>query len=290
MNKQLRSLLSEQIEQSTHQAFTLIDVQSCDGGCINEAYLLKGATRSYFVKLNDRDVLDTFICESRALSEISATETIRTPQPIAHGTYREQAYLILEALEFGTHTPQSWTCLGEQLAALHRQTQPLFGWQHHNAIGSSPQINTPSPLWADFFSEHRLGVQFALAEQQGLRFKQRDTLLSVVHSKLEQRVCRPSLLHGDLWSGNVSVTTGGEPVIFDPACYYGDREADLAFSELFGGFSPEFYRSYQDAWPLSEGYQERKPIYNLYHILNHANQFGGSYQQQAQAMIHQILA
>ncbi len=288
MNEGLLRVLADKISQTTQQAFQVKFASHCSGGCINQAFLLEGASQQYFVKTNRADILDMFIAESQALDEIIASEAICAPKPICYGTYERSAFLILERVHFEPPSPDSWEQMGRQLAALHQHTKSQFGWQRDNAIGSTPQRNPKSNNWADFFTQQRIEFQLKLAESQGIFFQNTNALLDHVHQVLHLHRPQASLLHGDLWSGNVSFTNAQEPVIFDPASYYGDRETDLAFTELFGAFPECFYRSYQEEWPLPEGHMERKRIYNLYHVLNHANLFGGSYPQQAQSIIDQV--
>ncbi|MEZ2285949.1 fructosamine kinase family protein, partial [Microcoleus sp.] len=164
-----------------------------------------------------------------------------------------------------------------------------FGWTLNNTIGSTVQINNWTANWAEFWAEHRIGYQLKLAKRRGGHFPQGERLLEVIPELLAGYEPQPSLVHGDLWGGNAGVTSAGEPVIFDPATYLGDREVDLAMTELFGGFSAAFYRGYNHVFPLNSGYEKRKILYNLYHILNHFNLFGGSYQSQANQMINRIL-
>jgi fructosamine-3-kinase len=224
------------------------------------------------------------------------------------------AYIVLEWLELGGNsTTQSWEEMGRQLAAMHRASPPQptetlkvgklkvessnrqpstppgeFGWNQNNTIGSTPQINNWTSDWAEFFAEYRLGYQFQLARRRGGHFPQQEQLLAAIGKLLDHQP-QPSLVHGDLWGGNASVTKSGEPVIFDPATYVGDREVDIAMTELFGGFPPAFYRGYNEVLPMDSGYKQRKTLYNLYHILNHFNLFGGGYASQANRMIEQIL-
>jgi fructosamine-3-kinase len=180
--------------------------------------------------------------------------------------------------------------MGQQLAALHQtKVGDTFGWERQNTIGSTPQINTWTADWTEFWVKHRLGYQLQLAQQRGGHFPKQDQLLNLIPDLLAGHTPQPSLVHGDLWSGNAAVTQTGEPVIFDPATYVGDREVDLAMTELFGGFPAAFYQGYNQVFPLDEGYQQRKPLYNLYHVLNHFNLFGGSYESQANRMIMQLL-
>ena len=164
-----------------------------------------------------------------------------------------------------------------------------FGWERNNTIGSTPQENDWTTNWAEFFAQHRIGYQLKLAQRRGGNFPERERAIAAVQENLAKRQPQPSLVHGDLWSGNAAVTTSGEPVILDPAIYWGDREVDLAMTELFGGFPAAFYRGYSQVWQLDEGYQQRKTIYNLYHVLNHFNLFGGGYGAQANRMLAQIL-
>ncbi|WP_236503334.1 fructosamine kinase family protein, partial [Tychonema sp. BBK16] len=165
----------------------------------------------------------------------------------------------------------------------------VFGWDISNTIGSTVQINNWTGNWAEFWAEHRIGYQLKLAKSRGGNFAQEERLLKLIPALLAGYEPKSSLVHGDLWGGNAGVTSAGEPVIFDPATYFGDREVDLAMTELFGGFPAEFYRGYNQVWPLDSGYEKRKTLYNLYHILNHFNLFGGSYASQANQMINIIL-
>jgi fructosamine-3-kinase len=170
--------------------------------------------------------------------------------------------------------------LGRGLAAQHRTTAETFGLDHDNFCGSNAQINTPTDDWVTFFGERRLGYQMELVRSRGrLPGRRGDRLENLIAQLGNWLPSHPpaSLLHGDLWGGNWLVTAMGEPALIDPAVYYGHREADLAFTELFGGFPAAFYQAYQSAWPLDPGYEERKPLYNLYHLLNHLNLFGESY-------------
>jgi protein-ribulosamine 3-kinase len=263
------------------------------GGDINSAYRLQGSDRSYFVKLNRRELADMFASEFAGLEEISGTGAVRVPKPVTYGEAGSQAFLVLEYLEFGALNLQAQRLLGQQLAELHRQKQPYFGWRRDNTIGSTPQINARGDDWITFWRERRLGFQLQLAGRNGYVGRlqtQGERLCSALTGLFDGYQPQPSLLHGDLWAGNSATDKQGHPVIFDPACYYGDREADIAMTELFGGYSRDFYQAYNDSWPLDPGYPSRKTLYNLYHILNHLNLFGGGYQRQAENMIMQLLA
>lgn len=165
-----------------------------------------------------------------------------------------------------------------------------FGWSHDNHIGATPQPNGWQEDWIHFWREARLGYQLKIAADNGVRFEGSERLLDRLDTFFTGHRPAASLLHGDLWSGNIAFTSTGEPVVFDPACYYGDRECDLAFTSLFGGFPRAFYEAYDAAWQRDEGRRSRHDLYNLYHVLNHFHLFGGSYREQAQQMIHSLNA
>jgi fructosamine-3-kinase len=283
------------IRDTTRHHFTLGKYTPVGGGSINEAYRLEGTDGSrYFLKLNDVQHLPMFIAEISGLNAIAATDTIRVPRPIAHGSAGNQSYLLMEYLQLGSRG--NTMLLGEQLAALHRCTGNSFGFAQDNFIGTTPQPNGwPSEQkddWIDFWREHRLGFQLRLAAQNGNGVHlQRlgEKLLDALPAFFVGYRPQPSLLHGDLWGGNHAYLPDGTPVIFDPAIYYGDRECDLAMTELFGGYPTDFYATYNSAYPLDAGYAMRRNLYNLYHILNHANLFGGGYVRQAEQMMDKLL-
>jgi fructosamine-3-kinase len=231
-----------------------------------------------------------FVAEAAGLDAIAATSTLRVPQAIAHGIAGEQSYLVLEHLEL--HARGNARLLGKQLAALHRCSARQFGFSQDNFIGTTAQANTWKIDWIDFWREQRLGFQLQLAAENGYGGQLQslgDKLLDALPAFFRGYTPPPSLLHGDLWSGNHAFIADGTPTLFDPAAYYGDRECDLAMTELFGGFPPSFYAAYRAEWPLHEGYEIRRDLYNLYHILNHANLFGGGYVRQAEQMIRALL-
>lgn len=273
--------------------FRIQAIYPIGGGCINETYQIHGQSTDYFVKLNQASFHTTFAAEAAGLIEIQKTQTIRVPEPKCYGCNTAQAWLVLEYIELKQATKQSYRVLGEQLAALHRVTTQQFGWSRDNAIGATPQKNQLSSNWIDFWRHQRLGYQLQLARQKGYDGKLQqlgEKLLTNLDSFFSDQSILPSLLHGDLWGGNCAFDQTGQPVIYDPAVYYGDRETDLAMTELFGGFPPEFYESYQAAYPMDSGYKSRKTLYNLYHILNHLNLFGGGYLRQAEQMQAKLLA
>jgi fructosamine-3-kinase len=287
--------IATHISKVTGKTFEIKNRRSVSGGCINQGYAVSGDTATYFVKLNRASQIEMFEAEALGLKQMLETNTIRVPKPMGVGTAGDSAYIVMEWLEFGgSGNTQAWEEMGRKLAQMHRakSSHPSgkqgFGWDLNNTIGSTPQINSWTSDWAEFFAEHRLGYQFKLARRRGGQFPQQERLLAVVPQLLAHQP-QPSLVHGDLWGGNAAITKLGEPVILDPATYVGDREVDIAMTELFGGFPAAFYRGYNQEWPLDEGYGQRKQLYNLYHILNHFNLFGGGYDSQATRMIEQIL-
>jgi len=282
--------IAREISQATGQDFTIADRRSVSGGCINQGYRVKGEQAEYFVKLNDANRVEMFAAEALGLKQMSATQTIIVPKPVCWGTVEKNSYIVLQWLDLGGRSNQEWTEMGHQLAAMHRQgINPEFGWEMNNTIGSTPQINTWMSNWADFFAQQRIGYQLKLAQRRGRSFPDLNRVVDAVRSKLANRQPQASLLHGDLWSGNAALGSDGTPIIFDPATYYGDRETDLAMTELFGGFPKTFYQGYNEAWQLDAGYSQRKSIYNLYHILNHFNLFGGGYGNQAKRIIEKLI-
>lgn len=264
---------------------------SAAGGCINQAMRVNYGDDSYFVKLNMASKADMFAAEALGLQELQGSQALKVPDPVCWGDDGESAYLVLEDLELGGHGDPAR--LGEGLAAMHRVTRQQFGWDTDNTIGSTLQINTCRHDWVTFWGEHRLQFQLELAASNGYGGRlqsQGEKLLDAFPALFTDYSPEASLLHGDLWSGNYAYTSSGEPTIFDPAVYYGDREADLAMTELFGGFSRDFYAAYRANYPVDSGYGVRKTLYNLYHILNHLNLFGTGYRSQAYRMMDSLLS
>ncbi len=283
--------ISRAISDATGEPFHAGQHQSVGGGCINSAVTVSDGSRSYFVKLNSASSLAMFEAEADGLRELRAPGAIAVPEPLATGTAEGQAFIVMENLLLGSSGSSEQ--LGRELAQLHRTTQERFGWFRDNTIGSTPQYNDEHHDWIVFWREQRLGKQLEMAARKGadgsLQRKGAE-LMDNIAAFFSDYVPVPSLLHGDLWSGNYAFTCDGAPVIFDPAVYYGDREADIAMTELFGGFGSDFYAAYNETWPLDSGYKVRKTFYNLYHILNHFNLFGGGYVSQAEGMIDRLLA
>jgi fructosamine-3-kinase len=246
-----------------------------------------------FVKVAPLETRAMFAAEAAGLAELERSHAVRVPRVLASGHTEGAAFLALEWIETGVAGPQCEARLGRELAALHGVTAPRFGWARDNTIGRTPQLNAASEDWAEFFRERRLRPQLEMAAAHGftdLPAAAGERLLESVQGLLAGHRPSASLLHGDLWGGNWLASAAGEPVLIDPAVYYGDRETDLAMTRLFGGFGERFYQAYQAAAPLAFGWQARAELYNLYHVLNHANLFGGGYARQARAMIEHLLA
>ena len=282
--------IDQAISESTGCTFRNCSSSSIGGGCINQTSMITGEDgREYFIKKNQSSFLPFFEAEAEALTEISNTETVRVPSVIAHGMDNGQAFLVLEYIEEGRNSSNGQVNLGTQLARLHRVSQPYFGWSTDNCIGATPQPNSRSDNWPAFYRDQRLAHQFDLAANKGRKFEGAQKLLDSIESFFSSYTPHPSLLHGDLWGGNAGYDIEGEPFIFDPASYYGDREADLAFTYMFGGFSSAFYDAYEKEYPVDSGFRQRRTLYNLYHELNHFNLFGGGYGNSAQSSINELL-
>ena len=292
MKQKLFSHLSSAIHDATHRPFEVCSATSVSGGSINEAFRLEGTNgECYFLKLNDARHYPMFEAEAAGLEAITTTNTVRVPQPIVHGIAGQQSYLVMEYLELSSRGDAR--LFGEQLAALHRCKGKAFGFAQDNFIGTTLQPNGWKDSWIDFWRKQRLGFQLQIAAEKGYVSQlqsQGEKLLDALPSYFDGYTPQPSLLHGDLWCGNHAYLAKGSPAIFDPAAYYGDRECDLAMTELFGGFSADFYTAYRGSWPLDRGYASRRDLYNLYHILNHANIFGGGYVRQAEQLMQKLLA
>jgi protein-ribulosamine 3-kinase len=282
--------IASHIASATGRPFHLQRERAVGGGCINRAVVLGDGTRDYFVKLNSADRLAMFQAEAEGLAALRAAEAIRVPEPVCTGIAGAQSYLAIEYVDLTGRLDGA--AAGRRLACLHRCTSPDFGWHRDNTIGSTRQHNARASEWVAFWREHRLGFQLDLAARNGHGRALQDSgeRLMAVLDDLIGHEPRPSLLHGDLWGGNIGASPEGEPVIFDPAVYFGDRETDLAMTELFGGFGSDFYAAYREAWPLPPEYATRKILYNLYHVLNHLNLFGGGYLAQAKGMMDRLVA
>jgi protein-ribulosamine 3-kinase len=289
------SSISQQASAAAGIQLDTGSARSVGGGCINAAYVLAGqqdgSDAQYFIKTNAASRLAMFEAEAAGLDDLASSQSLRIPEALCSGIAGNDAFLLLEYIPLkGSGDDEQF---GAGLAAMHRSEEKQFGWQRDNTIGATPQANAWNDDWVRFWAEQRLGAQLELAAQNGAGrtlLQQGEALQAELPAFFSDYQPAASLLHGDLWSGNYAFDDQRQAVIFDPAVYYGDRETDLAMTELFGGFSSTFYAAYNNAWPLDAGYATRKTLYNLYHILNHFNLFGGGYLSQAQGMIQRLLS
>ena len=262
------------------------------GGDISATWRIDTVDSAVFVKTGGPDSLDMFEAEAAGLRELDSANAVRVPEVMGFGVTASDAYLASEWIEFDHPTSDTEKLFGQQLAEMHRHSKERFGWYRDNTIGRTPQHNQWSDNWLEFFREQRLAFQLQLAGTNGFSGELQSAGVHLSEN-LSQLFCdyepSASLLHGDLWGGNWAATQG-QPVVFDPAVYYGDRESDIAMSQLFGGFGREFYSAYQETWPMNEGYEDRLKLYQLYHVLNHLNLFGSAYLGRAMQLIRDLNA
>lgn len=280
--------IAEHINSELESQFDIEHKTQLNGSEINIAYHISGNGQHYFVKINQREQLEQFETEVQSLLALQHAHCIRVPKVICAGQTIDKAFLVLEYLPLGDDSSAGWRNLAQQLALLHKQhDQAMYGFDWDNSLGTTAQPNKWQSNWSSFFSEQRLGWQLQLLLEQGFGFGKIDFLVEQCRQRLAHYQPAPSLLHGDLWRGNVGFIAD-TAAVFDPASYFGDRETDIAYSTLFGRFPDPFYQAYNDLYPLDNDFNERKDLYNLYHVLNHAYLFRGAYLVQAQEMIKQL--
>ena len=288
----LKDKIKKEIEERLDSAISKIE--NLSGGCISNAYkLFMESGKKYLLKINDNTPSDMFEKEAHGLNELQKAGAVRVPG----AKIFSNNYLVTEFIESGRRSENFFTEFGRQFAELHKYKSSSFGFYEDNYIGSSPQKNLTDGNekndWLKFYYNKRLFFQLLLCEKNGYATGElRDSfsrLEKIIGDILKGSEEEPSLLHGDLWSGNYMVDENGDPCIIDPAVYYGHREADLAMTKLFGGYPEEFYRSYNETYPLNEGWEYRENIYKLYHVLNHLNLFGKGYYSQAVSLIRYYL-
>jgi fructosamine-3-kinase len=276
----IQSAVQKLLHEKYLRSVTLESFSFVGGGCINNSGRLHTSIGVFFIKWNDvRKFPGMFEAEAKGLTRLAAANAIDVPKVIGYGKAVSYQFILIEFVESVSRSKKYWAQLGDQLAALHRNTSHNFGLDHQNYIGSLKQFNDHQNSWVQFFIEQRLNMQVKLAVDKGLAdkswTKKFEHLYAVLPATLPEE--QPALLHGDLWSGNLIVNKTGAPCLIDPAVYYGSREAEIAFTKLFGGFDGEFYCAYEDVFPLTPGFMERVNIYNLYPLLVHVNLFGGHY-------------
>ncbi len=282
MNAGLRESLQAVLDQP------ILDMLPVSGGSISEAWQVRAAEETVFVKLSTGLLPGMLAAEAEGLHELAKSGAIRVPEVIR----LTEDFLILEFIPAAINPPSDfWSKLGRQLANLHAYSQKIPGFHQDNFIGRSTQKNHCTANWKEFFWQSRLLPQWEMAVQRGIPNTTKllwHNLEILWPAPLEGSSAQASLLHGDLWSGNVLVSNNGEPVVIDPAVYYGDAEADLSLTYLFGGFSAAFYQAYHEIRPKSEGFARRQKVYQLYHLLNHFNLFGNSYAQSVESCLGEI--
>ena len=294
--------LNEAITTLFGENLRIVSKRPVHGGDINESYCLSLSDGSaIFMKCNSLKNLSFFEAEAKGLEALRNTETIGVPKALAMGTDKAQrmSFLLMEYLAPAAKLTRYWEMFGKELAMLHRadcteyaeakQGRP-FGFTHDNYIGASPQINIPKENWLTFFRECRLLPQIKMAERylDSKMRKQFTKLIDHLDSYLVEPKF-PSLIHGDLWSGNAVCGPDGKAWILDPAVYIGHYEAELAMTELFGGNPQSFYDAYHEVTPIDSGYHDRRDLYNLYHMLNHLNLFGATYLGSVQRILNRYV-
>ena len=281
----------EQMAAAGWGAGKFMGLETVAGG-IHDAHRMRFERADVFLKTTRLESAARLASEAFSLARLRESATLLLPEPLLHGLAGEMSWLAIRWLDLFPASPDAQRRLGALLADMHRCEADRYGWPQNNHIGTNSQLNGWSDDWGAFFVQQRLEPQLRLAERQarGEWLQRGFRLLERVPQLLGSHRPEASLLHGDLWSGNIAMRRDGEPVVYDPAAWFGDRETDIAMTELFGGFTPDFYSAYNDAWPLDAGYEQRRPLYQLYHVLNHVNMFGGGYERQAARMIDELLA
>ena len=280
------NFLLSQLKQQGHTVDRIISVKPVSGGSINDSFKLATDAGHFFIKMNSASQYPgMFEAEVKGLELLEAPGVIRIPRPVLCTKYGDNAYLIMEFIDEGGEGGNSWKKFGKQLADMHRQSHSGFGLDHQNYIGSLEQSNNLKNTWAEFFAAERIEPQLKLATSYFSASERQ--LFEGLLSRVDQLVPvePPSLVHGDLWSGNYLFDEQAEPVLIDPAVYFGHREMDIGMMQLFGGFSPDLFAAYNEHYPLESGWRERVDLHNLYPLLVHVNLFGSSYASQVRSIL-----
>jgi protein-ribulosamine 3-kinase len=288
LNQKIKTKIEEELKSS------VLSSSSLSGGCISNAYKIKmNNGRTYLLKINDNQGHDFFLKEANGLIELKKANAIRIPEVIL----TERNFILLEFINASDKSKNFFKDFGVRFSEMHKYKSENFGFFENNYIGANPQLNLPSEdettNWTKFYFNKRILYQYKLAEKKGYSTEELKKGISKLEDKIEEIFLGseepPSLLHGDLWSGNYMSDENGNACLIDPAVYYGHREADLGMTKLFGGFNSDFYNSYNENFPLPNGYNYRENIYKLYHVLNHLNLFGRTYYSQAVSLIYYYL-
>ena len=293
LEQELHKGITESLIPLFGNQFQIQEYQPVSGGCINNGGYLRTNCGAFFLKYNQRTYEGMFEAEAQGLKRLQAADALHVPTVYGTGECNSgHSFLVTEWIGTGKPVPDFWERLGHGLASLHKETDDAFGLDFDNYIGKLPQYNQQADKWSEFFINQRMEPQIQLGLSNGLLNDYLTRSIRALYPYLDQWFPAepPSLLHGDLWSGNLLVDDEGEPAIIDPAVYYGHREMELAFTMLFGGFNERFYRSYNEVWPLARHFEERQDLYNIYPLLVHVNLFGGGFVHQLEATIKKLLA
>ncbi|MCG2419501.1 fructosamine kinase family protein [Aequorivita sp. F47161] len=264
--------------------FQLIEEKPLFGGDINQVFLLKCAEGNFVAKINNVSKFPgMFAAEAKGLSLLKSSKSFKIPEILGIGTIENSSYLLMEYMPTGQPNKDFWKVFAENLASLHKTTNDNFGLDHDNYIGSLPQQNDWCNAASEFYITQRLEPQFKMAADKGFHFKKLDVFFKNISEEIPNEP--PSLIHGDLWNGNSIISEIGEAVLIDPAVAFAPREMDIAMMNLFGGFSEEVFSNYNAVFPLSKGWKQRIPLWQLYYLLVHLNLFGSGYLQQVQSNI-----
>lgn len=292
INSVLQNKIQETLSKTLEKQISIESIRPVHGGDINDAYQVQANIGSFFIKINDaKKYPEMFEREASGLKELANTGVIQIPEVVTVGEIESDAFLLLEWVEQGNPSSTFWEDFGQQLAKLHQTTSDQFGWDKDNYIGSLVQYNSWKNDWSTFYILNRLEPQLKLAMEHGLLYSLHSNAFEKLFHRLDQLFPdeQPALLHGDLWSGNFMVSSQGNPIIMDPAVYYGHREMDLAMTKLFGGFNSKLYDSYQDINPLEKNWEERVCLCNFYPLLVHVNLFGGGYVNQVEGILRRFV-
>jgi len=275
----MREHILQAVTETLGLSIGQVHVRPVSGGSIARSFRLEDSRRRLFVKVLGADEADILDAECDGLARLREAGAIRVPVVAGQGRVDDSAWLALEWLEMRRPDAECFARMGVALGRLHENQSDRYGLGIDNYLGRTPQLNTPSDIWSDFFLDCRLVPQLQRLAEDHPEFEADAVrgLAAAWREAARNHQPEPSLLHGDLWSGNVAMLPDGRPLIFDPAVHYGDRECDLAMADLFGGFHPAFFNAYQGTRPLEPAWRERRRFYQLYHMLNHANLFGGHY-------------
>lgn len=278
----------EQILSKKGLPASIKQVKVVSGGCINKCYKIEAANTNYFLKVNEAvRYPNMFKIEAKSLWILNETNSIKTPGIIAQFEYQDHQYLLLEWIDNTKVNTQFWKSFAEDIAKLHQCNKDEFGLDFDNYIGSLKQRNTYIESWVDFYIQNRIQPQAEIAFNQNKINKSDlqkfERFYKAIATMFPNE--QPALIHGDLWSGNFICNKNMQAVLIDPAIYYANREIEIAFTQLFGGFHPTFYQTYREIYPLENGFEDRIPIYNLYSLLVHLNLFGEHYYEQVMGIV-----